>query len=241
MKLAVFSDIHGNFDAFERVLADIETQQVDRLVCLGDCVGYGPEPERVLAEIRHRGIETILGNHEAAVLDTGQLSWFNPIAAKSLRKTRKMISTVSLDQIRDLPRALIIEGARFTHGFPPDSERIYLFRKSDREIRETLNAMQEPICFVGHTHDLKIIGFEGRKVVRHGLEQGIRKLAPDQPFIVNIGSVGQPRDGNNNAKYIVWEPAAHTIDVRFVPYDIAKVVEKINLAGLPEVHGRRLW
>jgi len=241
MKLAIFSDIHGNFDAFERVLEDIAAQQADRLVCLGDCVGYGPEPERVLAEIRHRGIETILGNHESAVLDTGQLNWFNPVAAESLRKTGKMLSTVSMDQINDLPRALIIEGARFVHGYPPESERTYLFRKSDREILETLNAMQDALCFVGHTHDLEIVGFEGRKVVRHRLQQGVRNLDPDQRYIINIGSVGQPRDGNNNAKYVLWEPTAHTIDVRFVPYDIAKVVEKINLAGLPEAHGRRLW
>jgi predicted phosphodiesterase len=241
MKLALFSDVHGNQDAFQRVLEDIADQHVDRMVCLGDCVGYGPEPEQVVAEIRRRQIETVMGNHELAILDAKQLNWFNPPACFSLQASKKMLSADSLAFIGQLPRSLIVAGARFVHGYPLDSVRTYLFQKSSADHQKTFASMPEPLCFVGHTHDLEIISFDGFMIQRGILGCGIRELDPGLRYLINIGSVGQPRDGNNNAKYVLWEPEAHRIEVRFVPYDIAAVVEKINAAGLPAIHARRLW
>lgn len=241
MRLAIFSDIHGNYDAFEKVLEDVSTQKADQMVCLGDCIGYGPEPEQVIAEVRRRKIETIMGNHELAVIDAEQLKWFNPHARISLQKSKKMLSTTSLEFIGGLPKSLIIAGARFVHGYPLDSVHTYVFQKSNQDHQEAFTHMPESMCFVGHTHDLKIIGFDGSTVESDSLEPGVRQLDSKHRYIINIGSVGQPRDGNNNAKYIIWEPETSQIDVRSIPYDIAKVVDKISAAGLPEIHGRRLW
>lgn len=241
MRLAIFSDIHGNYDAFEQVLADMSAQPIDRMVCLGDCIGYGPEPEQVIAEVRRRKIETIMGNHELAVIDAEQLKWFNPHARSSLQKSKKMLSPASLEFIGGMPKSLIVAGARCVHGYPPDSVHTYVFQKSNQDHQETFAHMPERICFVGHTHDLGIIRFDGSTVESDSLKEGVRRLDPKDRYIINIGSVGQPRDGNNNAKYILWEPEASQIDVRFIPYDIAKVVDKISAAGLPEIHGRRLW
>lgn len=241
LKLAIVSDIHGNHDAFQQVLEDIDMQQVDQIVCLGDCVGYGPEPEQVIAEVRKRQISTVMGNHELALIDDKQLNWFNPLACQSLRKTRKMLSAESMDFILRLPSSLIMAGAYCVHGYPPDSARTYLFQKSIRDLAETFDTMNETICFVGHTHNLDLIRFDGRRVDHLPLDPGTVELDPGRKYIVNIGSVGQPRDGNNNAKYVVWEPEAHRLDLRFVRYDIATVVEKIKSAGLPELHARRLW
>jgi predicted phosphodiesterase len=241
MRLAILSDIHGNYDALIQVLKDAEALRVDQIVCLGDCVGYGPEPEQVISEVRNRDLATVMGNHELALLDKKQLSWFNPMAGESLRKTRKMLSAESLDFILRLPSSLIVAGARCVHGYPPDSARTYLFQKSIQTLRETFNTLEERICFIGHTHDLALVRFNGKLVERLPLDCGIAELDPDHKYIINIGSVGQPRDGNNNAKYVIWEPDANRIEVRFVPYDIASVVAKIEAAGLPEVHGRRLW
>lgn len=241
MRLAILSDIHGNYDAFISVLKDVEEQRVDQMVCLGDCVGYGPEPEQVIAEVRSRELATVMGNHELALLDKKQLSWFNPLAGESLRKTRKMLRDESLDFILGLPSSLIVAGARCVHGYPPDSARTYLFQKSIQALQETFNILEERICFIGHTHDLALVRFDGRHVDRLPLDCGVEDLNPDDKYIINIGSVGQPRDGNNNAKYVIWEPDVNRIEVRFVPYDIASVVAKIKAAGLPEVHGRRLW
>jgi predicted phosphodiesterase len=241
MRLAIFSDIHGNFDAFERVLDDIAGQHIDHLLCNGDCIGYGPEPEQVVAEIRRREIPTVMGNHENAAIDQKAMDWFNPLAQVSLKATVTMLTPESLEFIGRMPTSLVTAGCRCVHGYPPDCFKTYLFRKSFNALKKTLEEMEESVCFVGHTHDLEIICYDGRTVDRSPLEQGTVELDPEYKYIVNIGSVGQPRDGNNNAKYVIWEPEHHRLEVRYVPYDIAAVVAKIEAAGLPEQHGRRLW
>lgn len=241
MKTAIISDIHGNLDAFQKVLADIEKLKVAETICLGDCIGYGPEPEAVISEVRKRQIPTILGNHELAVFDRKHLTWFNPRARSSVEKSIGMLSEASIAFIRKLPRSYTGEDFRCAHGYPPDSARTYLFQKLPSQLIKTFKEMTERICFVGHTHDLEIIDFDGRQVEHHPLSEGQSILNPNDKYIVNVGSVGQPRDGNNKAKYVIYDSDRQQIEVRFVEYDIAAVVEKIKAAGLPEVHARRLW
>ncbi len=241
MKLAIISDIHGNIEALENVLTDIESAGVDDIVCLGDCVGYGPDPERVVSEIRQRKIPTIMGNHELAICTPHQLAWFNPLAQASLRKTLTMLSSASIDFIEHLPKSLVAAQCLCVHGYPPDSVRTYLFQKSPEALIKTLKSMTEPICFVGHTHDLKIVTFDGHRVERHALEQGRLNLNVELRHIINVGSVGQPRDGNNNAKYIIYDQETNVLEIRFVPYDIAATVAKIKASGLPQNHANRLW
>jgi len=241
MKIAIISDIHGNYNALQSVLADIEGNRVDKILCLGDCIGYGPEPEQVINEIRRRAIPTILGNHEMAVGNQLHLDWFNPMARRSLEQTITMLSPTSMAFIRKLPYNLVTDGCWCVHGYPPESARIYLFQKSTEQIQETCATLTERICFVGHTHDLEIIRFDGSQVIRQPLTQGIASLAAGSKYIVNAGSVGQPRDGNNRAKYVIWHKTADLIETRYIPYDIADTVAKIKRAGLPEPHADRLW
>ncbi len=117
---------------------------------------------------------------------------------------------------------------------------MYLFQASDSQIRNIFGMINERICFVGHTHDLELITFDGNKVKRFPLYMGQTDLRTDQPYIVNVGSVGQPRDGNNNAKYVIWDSTENIIDIRFVPYDVDAVANKIISAGLPRMHAERL-
>jgi predicted phosphodiesterase len=241
MKIGVLSDIHGNMEAFQKVLEDIESMRLDQIVCLGDCIGYGPQPDEVIEEIRRRAIPTIIGNHEMAVIDRNHLSWFNPKARTSLEKTLTMLSTDSMDFINTLPYSRVISGARFVHGYPPDSAQIYLFQKTAPELRKTFLSLAEPICFVGHTHNLEEIRFDGRQVDRRGLSEGITLLNPACRYLISVGSVGQPRDGNNHAKYLIWDTDRAHLHVRFVGYNIAATVAKIGAAGLPQVHADRLW
>jgi predicted phosphodiesterase len=241
MKIAVLSDIHGNFEAMGKVLADANRLKVDHMVCLGDCIGYGPEPEAVIAEIRRRAIPAIIGNHEMAVCDRVHLNWFNPMARSSLEITLTMLSAESMDFIKNLPYYRVLFGCRCVHGFPPDSAQTYLFQKSAPELRMTFQSMTEPICFIGHTHDLEMIRFDGRQVERHPLHEGVTSLNPDDRYMINVGSVGQPRDGTNHAKYLIWDQDQARIETRFVAYDIAATVAKIEAAGLPATHAQRLW
>jgi len=241
MRIAILSDIHGNYDALQKVLADLDEAHVDSLICLGDCIGYGPEPEEVIREVIRREIPSILGNHEMAAADPTHLDWFNPLARRSLEQTIRMLSRASLDYVSQLPFYRIVSQARFVHGYPPDSAQTYLFQKSAPDLRKTLESMAERLCFVGHTHTLEIIRHDGLQVDRTVLGQGKKQLEDGFRYIINVGSVGQPRDGTNHAKYVIWDLTEKTIDVRFVSYDIASTVAKIKAAGLPENHAKRLW
>jgi predicted phosphodiesterase len=241
LKLAIISDVHGNLEALSNVLADVDAANVDKIICLGDCIGYGPDPEAVITEIRRRGIPMLMGNHELALCHPDQLAWFNPLAQTSLRKSLTMLSQDTIDFIAQLPKYLICSQCRCVHGFPPDSARTYLFQKSTEALLGTFKDMSEPICFVGHTHDLEIVIYDGRRVDRRPLKSGLIKLNSKERYIINSGSVGQPRDGNNNAKYAIFDTERWELDIRFVPYDITTTVAKIKAAGLPESHANRLW
>ncbi len=241
MKIAIISDIHGNFEALKAVLSDIDNAIVEKTISLGDVIGYGPEPEAVIQEIRQRKIPSIIGNHEMAVSDRQHLNWFNPMARRSLEITLEMLSGESLEFIRQLPYSIVESGSRFVHGFPPDSAQTYLFRKTSYELKNTLSTMAEPICFVGHTHDLEVVQYDNRKIERWPLEKAIHTLKRENRYIINIGSVGQPRDGSNHAKYVIWDTEENTINVKFISYDIASTVAKIKAAKLPESHANRLW
>ena len=241
MRLAVFSDTHANFDALEQVLKDIGRCAVDEVISLGDNIGYGPEPDRVIKKLKSLRIPSVRGNHELALEDEEYLNWFNPAARKSLIKTRKMLSKASLNHISLFKPYIKSYDCRFVHGFPPDSSLIYMFQVSESRKQEVFEEMSERLCFIGHTHTLEIMGYAKKEIQYEDLPEGVSRLDPEMKYIINIGSVGQPRDSSNNAKYVIWDSAKDTLEVRFVPYDIAGVVKKILAAGLPKEHAERLW
>lgn len=241
MKTAILSDIHGNMEAFASVLNDIKSKNIRRIFCLGDCIGYGPEPDKVLAVIKGKRIATVMGNHELAMTTPEYLAWFNVHAQISLCKTRNMLGPAAMEQIAGFPRFLIHHHARMVHGFPPDLPRMYLFQANEEKLLEAFQQMTEKICFVGHTHQLKRISFDGSNILHRPLDKEIVRLEKDHRHIINVGSVGQPRDGNNNAKYIIWDEFADSIEACFVPYNIAATAAKIKKAGLPQLHAQRLW
>ena len=241
MKIAVISDIHGNLEAFREVLTDIDNRQIGDIVCLGDSIGYGPEPEAVVQLIQERQIPSVLGNHEQALNQPRFLKRMNPSARKSAHITQDLLSPDTLAYCRRLQPSMIIQGARCVHGCPPDSPTTYLFAVSETRLERLFRATDERICFAGHTHDLEIIRFDGKKVTRHTLGPGHVDLDLSTQYIVIAGSVGQPRDGNNKAKYLIWDTDSATIEVRYVSYDIAKTADKILALGFPEFNATRLW
>lgn len=240
MRIAVISDIHANLEALEQVFIDIDGSDVDRVFCLGDIIGYGPEPEQVVAMINDHHIPSILGNHELAVIDQNYLTWFNPLARRSLLKTMEMLSEKTINFISKLKPFMIYDEYRFVHGFPPDSATTYLFQVSGEELQYAFKQIKERICFIGHTHRLEVIELKGDIITRIPLVKSIINLNRDNRYIINAGSVGQPRDGDNHAKYIILDTEKNSIEVKFIPYDIASVVNKIIKAGLPTQHAIRL-
>jgi predicted phosphodiesterase len=240
MRIAVISDIHGNATALHRVLEDIDLCAVDNIVCLGDNIGYGPEPETVINLLRERSIPSVLGNHELAAKNPDFLEWFNAAARQSLVKTCTTISGPNMDYLLALPDFLISFNYRFVHGFPPDSPTQYMFEMNPGEMTQIMSEMAENICFIGHTHELAVIAYENESIAIEILGRQTLCLNPDLKYIINAGSVGQPRDGSSDAKYVIFDNEKYTLEVRFVPYDVADTINKIHEAGLPRQHALRL-
>jgi predicted phosphodiesterase len=241
MKIAIISDIHGNMEAFERVLADIASLPVEDIISLGDNIGYGPEPDAVIKRIQQQDITSVQGNHELALIEPSYLSWFNGAARKSLKATAKLLSGQSIEFISKLESHLSAYGCRFVHGFPPNCPLTYLFQVSESKMLRTLKKISEKRCFVGHTHTLDLISYDRQEVEYDYLKEGLNKLDAHRKYIISAGSVGQPRDGNNKSKYLIWDSTEDTVEVKYVAYNIAAVVQKIQTAGLPEEHAQRLW
>lgn len=241
MRIAVVSDIHSNLLAFREVLADIDRSRVDRIISLGDNIGYGPEPEAVLGLIRARNISSIMGNHELGVADPSRLSWFNTSARRSLEMNAQLLSPASIAYIHTLSPALPSGRYLFVHGFPPDSITTYLFEVPDFQLRKAFASMDWELCFVGHTHDLHLICFDGREIRHAPMGEGVIRLREDCRYLINAGSVGQPRDRDNRSKYVIFDSEQRRLEVRFVPYDIAGTVKAILALGLPGINAHRLW
>lgn len=241
MRIAILSDIHGNYEALKCVLDHMAEQDVRQAFCLGDSIGYGPKPDEVCKALMERSIPSVMGNHEWALEKKSRRTWFNPHAKKALTLTEQLLSPESIAWVRSLPLYLIFHDARLVHGMPPDSVRTYLFEMDNDELADMFEDQHERLFFVGHTHELEIVAWDGRRIDRRRFPQGTVKLDPNMRYLLNIGSVGQPRDGDNRAKYVVWDLENDTIDLNFVSYDIAATADEILRLGFPEQYAQRLW
>lgn len=242
MRTAILSDIHSNATALLAVLRNIESSAVDTIISLGDNIGYGPEPEKVINIIRAKEIPSVTGNHEMGVMQPGFLTMFNPVARTSIEMTIGLLSDDSKRFMQSFSNAIVRHDCRFVHGFPPESPTKYLFEVPEEEIKQTLAGMIEQFCFIGHTHDLEIITLETsrNRLLREPLKKGKLALNPANKYLINAGSVGQPRDGNNQAKYLIWDSSNCELTVKYVSYNISDTVKKIYQAGLPDQHALRL-
>lgn len=240
MMIAVLADIHGNFEALKAVLKDAEQFSLDSIISLGDNVGYGPDPDDVVDLLRARGVESVLGNHEFALCDPRGRNWLNFQAAENNEMTRELLSRENLRYSCELPLFMEREGGYFVHGFPKDSVFRYLTKQSDERVLQLFKDYHASRFFVGHTHDLQLVHEDNGSVQRTPLGKGVHKLDGHKKYIVNSGSVGQPRDGDRSAKYILWDYRKETLEVRYVPYDVRRTVDKIARRGFPKAYGLRL-
>jgi len=245
MRLGIVSDIHGNIEALTAVLADLDAIGPDAVYCLGDTVGYGPDPEACVRLVRERNIASVMGNHEYALESEHRKRWFNPMPRKALDITESLLSPESMAWCKALPRDLVVDTpqgrCRLVHGFPPRNLHLYLYQVRQRNLRRGFDNCDEPVIFVGHTHDLARVTFDGQEARRRSLGGGVTRLDPSLRHMLNVGSVGQPRDDiDKSAKYAIWDSAEHAVQMRFVPYDAEPTARKIIAAGIPRTYAERL-
>lgn len=235
--IAVISDIHGNLEALDAVLADARREEVDAIVCLGDVVGYGADPNACLERVRAEAKATVLGNHDAAACNPRLADNFNEVARAAIAWTRQTLTPDNLEVLQHLPYDFVEADTRYVHA-SPDEPAGWHYILTEQEAWNAFEACAEPVCFVGHSHvPLRVLMRRGRLVVA---EADVVDIGPDERALLNVGSVGQPRDGDWRASYALWDPAARRMVARRVEYDLEKAARKIREAGLPEVLAKRL-
>ena len=243
MKYAIISDLHANLEALQAVLEDA-SPKADAVVCLGDIVGYNANPHECLRLVRETCAVVIAGNHDQAACGVRRYDDFNDWARQAMDWTRQRLSAAEVDYLKVLPgTAPFGNGWLAAHGSPRDTDE-YLFDRLGFEVAfDSLRRFRPDVrgCFVGHTH-LPMIwecSAEGR-VVQVRAESRVVTLDPACRYIVNPGSVGQPRNGNPLAAYAILDEATSRVEFRRVPYDIAAAQEKIYDAMLPPLLAERL-
>jgi predicted phosphodiesterase len=242
LRFLILSDIHANWEALEAVTADAVAQGYDLTLCLGDVVGYGPNPNEVIDWVTTHADVVVRGNHDRACSNLSSADSFHPVAQRSSDWTREQLLPGHAEWLSHLPRGpLQVDNFDLVHG-APDGEDRYLF--GAEEAADSIRHAAEQVTFFGHTHVQG--GFVARRqlgateVSRFHKVPAQLALERDSLYLLNPGSVGQPRDGDPRAAYCIYE--AHTSVAHFyrVDYDIRTAQEKILEAGLPEELAYRL-
>lgn len=243
MRALILSDIHANIDALDAVLEAVEGESFDRLLFLGDLVGYGGAPVEVMERLTAwtGPMDWIRGNHDKAVAGIDPADDFNLLAQASLRWTREQLDEPQLQALRDLPRGPVeIEGVgTICHGSPYD-EDAYLF--SGFEARMAFDEQKAPLVFFGHTHIACMFVEEENEVMGYGLEgnEGELQMDPSIRYLINPGSVGQPRDGDPRAAFVIFDGDLRTVAWHRVEYDVQRARERILENHLPRMLADRL-
>lgn len=240
MRVAVLSDIHGNFEALQAVDKELRSREIEHVICLGDNIGYGPDPDLVVDYVRTRGFSSIMGNHEFALDDERGRRWLNFQAAENNLATRELLSTENRNYCASLPYYLEFDKSHFVHGYPKENVFRYINRQPDSQLMTLFGKYPSRCFFVGHTHLLQMIVLRNGALSRNKLGCGKVTLQGESRYIFNCGSVGQPRDKDNSAKYLLWDTRLHEVEVRYVPYDYSITIEKIKRRGFPAIYGERL-
>ena len=229
MRIAVISDVHANLPALEAVLA--AAGAVEAVWHLGDIVGYGPDPDAVVARLREIGAVGVQGNHDAAAAGDPGIDWFNPDARRAMEWTRAVISAETRAWLAALPETLVDGDVTLVHGSPRDPTWEYV--TSVPVAQASLAALGTRICLNGHTHQPVAFIEDGGRIEAVGPDDGSTLELRGRRALVNPGGVGQPRDGDPRAAFMILDRAADTITWQRVAYDIAAVQAAMRAVGLP--------
>ena len=240
MRIGLFSDTHANLEALQAVLEAFDKAQVDKLVCLGDTVGYGADPNPCCDLVRQRAAFCILGNHDAAVAGRMDYSYYYDAARQALDLHASLLTPDNTEWLRNLPYEIRESHISYCHGSPINLEDFdYIF--STEQAARCLPFWEQlaDVTFVGHSHLCKAFALspdDVHEVVaqRFEIREGFR-------YIISVGSVGQPRDYDNRASYTIYDDEKRIFEFRRVPYDIEAAANKIFAANLERNFGNRLF
>jgi len=242
MRYFLFTDIHGNFEALQPVLEFAQKMKIDHYICLGDLVGYGASADEVIDRVRAlKPLSIIRGNHDKAVCNLDSVQTFNPIAAAAIHWTKKNITKKNMHYLTNLKQGpdIIHDDIMICHGSPFDEDH-YIFGEFDA--KEAFSHSTTPLCFFGHTH-FPFVYTEKNSLIDGAFIQGSSdevKIEKDIKYLINPGSVGQPRDRNNRAACAIYDSDSRTVKFFRFDYDISGSQKKIKDANLPPALAERL-
>jgi diadenosine tetraphosphatase ApaH/serine/threonine PP2A family protein phosphatase len=232
MRIGLVSDIHANLEALQAVLTHLDAQGLDALVCLGDFVGYGPDPNECVELLRARLRAAVLGNHDQAAVGGRPIDDFNLYAQAAMVWTAKVLTPGARAFLAALPERAEIEGMLLVHGSPRQPVDEYMF--DTRTARASFVADGFRVAFIGHTHQPAVFVERNHRVSARGLLPEVPlSLRPAHRYIINIGSVGQPRDTDPRAACAVLDTAGPTVTLYRVAYPVERTQDKMEAAGLP--------
>lgn len=239
MKVGIIADIHSNLEALEATLRKLEKAKPDRIICLGDVVGYGADPNLCCKLVKENCEVVLIGNHDAAVVGTTSLDDFVEHAKDVCLWTREKISEENFEWLKSLPYTFEDEKYMFCHGAPYSPEDfIYVVDQiSAFHSLKFIKSKDKKACFVGHAHITYTFWLEGQIVYAEVAQY----LKVSRNYIVNVGSVGQPRDGDPKASWAILDTETDEYNLFRVEYNVDRASEKILEAGLPEILAQRLF
>lgn len=238
MRYALISDIHANLEALEAVVAEIDKLSVDSIMCLGDVIGYGPNPNECAETIRQRCAVCLIGNHDEASLGEVDLSFFNYVAREAIEWTAKELSEHHKAYLRSLPYVHDFDDCMIVHASPDNPDRWNYILSLD-DATQGFEAFTQQACFIGHSHTPWVI--ELNPAGRMQVHQHYPVVLKDHHrYLINVGSVGQPRDRNPAAAFGVFDDSVREYRLIRADYDIAATQAKIRETGLPSFLADRL-
>ncbi len=233
MRIAIFSDIHSNLEALDTALKDMRDRRVDRRICLGDIVGYGANPRECLDRVRSEADVVVLGNHDLAAIRPSLLAEFSSGAVSGMRWTMSCLTEGDRDHLRSLPASVSEDGNLYTHAAPGGTWD-FPYLTNGFTARLHARSFTERLCFIGHVHRPDVFAM----VPRPGLAVGMYTVT--DRFIINVGSVGQPRDGDPRLAYGILDTVAGTWEIVRLVYDVDTAMRKILDAGIAPKIATRL-
>jgi predicted phosphodiesterase len=238
MRYGLFSDVHGNIEAFRAVLKAFDKERVDRYLFVGDVIGYGADPAGCIDLLKSVApAATVAGNHEWGLLGRFDLELFNEYARQAIVWTEEVLSPDDKDYLASFELTYHEKEMMLVHGSPEEPHE-FNYVLGPHDVAPLFKMMDARVCFIGHTH-IPAVYYSEEDRVMTGLSPHV-VIEPDRQYVINIGSVGQPRDRDTRASCAVYDTDAGTVDIKRVPYNIKACQKKILSAGLPEILALRL-
>lgn len=236
MRYALIADVHGNLEALEAVLLSVEKEKIDQILCVGDIVGYGADPIECIHLVKDKCSKSICGNHDSAAIGVTDIDFFNPFAKEAVLWTSERLSEEEINYLASLKLVEREDNFTMVHA-TLDSPRDWGYILNTFDAAVTFQLQTDPVCFIGHSH--VPVAYQKKENFISG-HRFISKIEPDSQYIINVGSVGQSRDGDPRASYVIYDKKMQTLRLKRVEYDISKTQKKILDAGLPQILADRL-